>query len=449
MYQAYMKLRILIIDDDKYFRMALRDLLAPYGLCYEASSESEAINLIQREYFDIALIDMDIDSKKAGLNVLKYTKQKLIHSIILSSQTDESIIEESYLNGCNHFLAKLHYKKYLEPYIHKFRNSLEGKTLSDFFKTSYITQDKTLIEDISEISEINLKNKSVFITGETGVGKSLIGELLHNQTYSKEKPFIHINCSEIQENLMESELFGHIKGSFTGASSDKKGKLELANGGTLFLDEVATMPLKMQQKLLKAIDSHSFYPVGSDTVVHSEFTLITATCEDLFEKIHKELFRKDLFYRISGVNLHIKPLRERKKDIPLLTKFFLSRSPRRFIIKEDAVSLLKEQAWEGNIRELKKYIEILSTHKSGIISKEMINPSRGSISNESTSAFITNNQLDYIEQNGLRSFIKLIEEESIIKSMNKHQGKITHAIKELGISTSAFYRIFNNLKINI
>jgi DNA-binding NtrC family response regulator len=442
------KIKILLIDDDKYFRMALKQLLSPHAICIEVESEAQAIDIINNEYFDMALIDMDIDGPKSGLKILKQTKIKKIHSIILSSQTEEATIEEAYLGGCDHFLAKLHYRTHLEPYIHKFKNSLSGTQLQKFFTSEFITQDTEIIENVSNISEINLKNKTIFISGETGVGKSLIGELLHSQTYDKSKPFIHINCSEIPENLIESELFGHTKGSFTGAINDKMGKLELANGGTLFLDEIGTMSIAMQQKLLKALDTHTFYPVGSQKEVHSDFTLITATCDDLFEKIHKNEFRKDLFFRVSGINLHIKPLRERPNDIPLLTKHFIKKSPRRFIIKDDALELLQTQEWPGNIRELKKYIEVLSSRRDGIINSKHLNFPANKLVNEQ-SGHITQSQQKYITEHGLRDFIKLVEEESIKQSLKKHHGKITHTIRELRISASAFYRIFNNLKINI
>ena len=439
------KIHILIADDDKYFRMPIKELLDSEAIITEAESETEAMALIEQHYFDIALIDMDIDGPKSGINILQKTKIKGIHSIILSSQNDDAIIEEAYNSGCDHFLAKLHYRTHLPPYIHKYKNKLFGNNTDQFFENSYITNDIDLRTKIDEICQISLKGKSILITGETGVGKSLIGKLFHEQTYDETKPFIHINCSEISETLMESELFGHKKGAFTGALQDKKGKLELAHGGTLFLDEVGTMPPSMQQKLLKALDQKSFYPVGSDKEIHCEFTLITATCDDLFDLIHQEKFRKDLFYRISGLNLHIKSLKERREDIPKLIQFFLNSSPRRIIIKSEAVEKMKLNSWPGNIRELKKYVEYLSMKNKGIISEEdIIFGNTGTILNDQS--YLTTEQKEYISTYGLRDFMKKIEEESLKSTLDKHKGKITHVIKELKISSSAFYRIFENLK---
>ena len=441
------KIRILIADDDKYFRIALKDQVSVYGICEEAESELQAIEKIQNNHYDLAIIDMDIDGEKSGLNILKKTKLLPTHSIILSSQNDERIIEEAYIAGCDHFLAKLHYKKYLEPYIYKFINNIQGKETSSLFNSKFITHDEQLKEQILNICEMNLKNKTVFISGETGVGKSLVAEVLHSQTYDNTKPFVHLNCSEISENLIESELFGHEKGAFTGAINKKIGKLELANGGTLFLDEIATMPITMQQKLLKALDTHSFYPVGSNKEIKSEFTLITATCEDLFEKIHKNEFRKDLFFRVSGINLDIKPLRERVDDIPLLIRHFINSSARKIIIKDQAIEQLKQRPWTGNIRELKRKIELLSTNKHGIIENILEAESQTFLNENEQNQLLTRSQQDFIKSFGLKKFIQEIEQLSLKDSLSRNQGKITHTIKELQISTSAFYRIFENLKI--
>lgn len=442
------KLRILICDDDKYFRMALKDLIIDDGLVDETSNESQAQELLAKNHYDLAIIDMNIDGPLSGIKILKLTKLRRIHSIILSSQTNDEIIEQAYENGCDHFLSKSQYRTYLAPYILKYKKNHFENDLTTFFDTKYLTQDEELKNKIQELCKINLKNKSIFITGETGVGKSLIGELLHHQTYDSNRPYIHLNCAEIPENLIESELFGHEKGSFTGADSKKIGKLELANGGTLFLDEIGTMPLSMQQKLLKALDQKNFYPVGSNKPTYSEYTLISATCDNLFEKILKDEFRKDLFFRVSGINLDIKPLRYRRNDIPLLIRYFIQKSHRRFIIKEDAIEKLSQYDWPGNTRELKKKIDLLSTTEKGIIRGQDLQLDSQSQLNQNN-VWLTSQQKEFISQNGLREFITLIEEECLKTTLEKNQGKITRTIKDLGISASAFYRIFNKTQITI
>lgn len=438
-------LNILIVEDDKYFRLALKEELTDYGIISEASNKNEAIEKLQREYFDIVLIDLDLDEKNDGIELVKMFKNKKSHVIVLSAKDDDQVTIKSYENGCDHFLNKIYYKKSLKSYFTKYIKNTDQKINTNFFKKHYITQDELLIKNIKELTEINIENKSILITGDTGVGKSYIAKHIHNFTYDSDKPFIHINCSEISDDLIESELFGHLKGSFTGAISDKVGKLSLANGGTLFLDEIGTISISMQKKLLKAIDEKTFYPVGSNKLLKSEFTLITATCEDLFEKIHRNEFRKDFFFRISGFNLTIKSLKERKEDIPLLIKHFIQSSYRRFVIKEETIEMLKEYSWPGNVRELKKTVDNLSLLKKGIIEIDDL-PSvfKNNTSNQSYN-LLTNSQQKNILEYGLKEFIKNVEEEIVNESLIRNNGKITHCIKELQISTSAFYRIFNKL----
>lgn len=439
-------LKILIVDDDSYFRLGLASILSDYGILIEASNAKEATALIEKEHFDLALIDMQMEEDDSGLKVLQKAVKKNIHSIILSSYDNDEVTELAYEYGCHHFLTKLNYSTSLEPYIIKYIKNNKLNILEDFFSKKYITQDKDIIEQIKNLSEVNIKGGTIFISGETGVGKSLIGKQIHELSHKDSEPFIHLNCSEIPENLIESELFGHKKGSFTGAISDKKGRLELAHNGTLFLDEIATMPASMQQKLLKALDEKTFYPVGADKPVKSNFTLISATCEDLFEKVHKDEFRKDLFFRITGLNIDIKPLRNRNKDIPLLIKYFSSTASRRVVIKKEAKEILKSYSWPGNIRELQKTIEVLTLNKSGVITpRDLPIKITSGLESHNGNDWLTDPQKNYITSHGLRNFIKKVEQETILSTLGKYNGKVTTAIKELKISSSAFYRISESL----
>jgi DNA-binding NtrC family response regulator len=441
------KIRILIAEDDRYFRLAIKNILEDHALIDEAATETDAREKLSSNYYDLALIDMQMDNNDSGIQVLKMAKANGVHSIILSSLDCDEITEEAYTNGCDHFLSKLHYKETLETYITKFIKNQDQDLLHNFISKEFITQDKEIIQDLKQLTEVNLRNRCIFITGETGVGKTLIGKLLHRIYHKETEPFVHLNCSEIPENLLEAELFGSKKGSYTGSGQDRKGKLEMANGGTLFLDEVATMPASMQQKLLKAIDEKSFYPVGSERPVSSTFTLITATCEDLFGKIERGEFRRDLFFRINGLNLNIKSLRNRTEDIPLLAKHFAKNSPRRFVIKDDAMALLKSFKWPGNVRELRKQVELLSLKSKGIITAKDL-PTRMDIpEDKASSELLSPSQMDYIRSNGLRKFIKAIEGQAVSDSMQRNNGKVTSSIKELKISASALYRIMDQVHI--
>lgn len=429
-------LSILIIEDDKYARLNLREILQPFGVIDEATDLSEARTRLSAAFYDIVITDIELGDN-SGVEVIPLIVKKGSHCIVVSSFEDDQIIENAYTLGAKHYLSKFKLKDQLPVYINKFLQA-KNERFQKFLSEEFITEDAELISELKSLCGINLKNQSLFISGPTGTGKSLLGKLIHEIT-CPEANLVHFNCSEISENLLESELFGHEKGAFTGADQKKEGKLRQAHGGTLFLDEVATMPLSMQQKLLKALDEKTFYPVGSNTPVRAEFTLITATCENLQQMIAKKLFREDLFYRISGFQFHLKPLSERPNDIELLLKHFQKKAARRFVLKTEAIEQLKKYSWNGNVRELSKLCERFSQSLSGIIDVKEV---QKMISSENTiAAPVSTEWEDFVLNHGLRAFITQLEKRAVEESLKRNNGKITACIKELKISSSAFYRI--------
>jgi DNA-binding NtrC family response regulator len=434
------KLSMLIIEDDKYARLNLREILGPFGVLEEAADIETAFVKLKNQYFDIVITDIELGAG-SGVDVIPTIIQKGSHCIVVSSYESEDVIEKAYTLGASHYLSKHKLRDQLPVYIHKFLQG-KGARFEKFLAEEFITQDLETIQDLKAICEINLKNQNLFISGPTGTGKSLLGKLIHDITHP-EAPLVHLNCSEVSETLLESELFGHEKGAFTGADQKKDGKLKLANGGTLFLDEVATMPLSMQQKLLKALDEKTFYPVGSSTPITSNFTLVSATCEGILEKIQRKEFREDLYFRLSGFHINLKPLNERIEDIDLLVKFFQKKSSRRFVIKPEALEALKDYAWPGNIRELSKVCERFSQSLTGIVNlnlvKKTIIPHTTAVS-----AHQLHGWEEYVQNHGLRSYISHIEKRAVEEAMKRNNGKITASIKELKISSSAFYRILQD-----
>lgn len=434
-------LSFLIIEDDKYARLNLREILQSYGIIEEAADVQQARAKLLLRPYDIVLTDIEL-GEGSGVELISEIVKKGSHCIVVSSYEGDETIEKAYTLGAKHYLSKFKLKDQLPVYINKFLQAKQAK-FEKMLEEEFITQDEELISDLKKLCEINWKNQSLFITGPTGTGKSLLGKLIHEITHS-EANLVHLNCSEVAENLLESELFGHEKGAFTGADQKKDGKLKLAHGGTLFLDEVATMPMSMQQKLLKALDEKTFYPVGSSTPVRSDFTLITATCEDLQEKMLRKEFREDFFHRISGFQFHLKSLSERPLDIDLLVRHFQANSSRRFVIKPEAMQLLKKHSWPGNVRELRKTCERFSNGGSGIVDAQLISKMLGVEAKQQATIEIWE---EHVFQHGLKSYISMIEKKAVEESLKRNNGKITACIKDLKISSSAFYRILQENKL--
>jgi DNA-binding NtrC family response regulator len=428
-------LSFLIIEDDKYARLNLREILMPYGAIDEAIDLDEAKNKLSGRLYDIVITDIEL-GEGSGIDIIASVVKKGSHCIVVSSYEGEEIIEKAYTLGAKHYLSKHKLKDQLPVYIQKFIHTREAK-FEKILKEDFITQDEELISELRRLCDINWKNQTLFISGPTGTGKSLLGKLIHEVTHP-EANLVHLNCSEVAENLLESELFGHEKGAFTGADQKKEGKLKLAHGGTLFLDEVATMPMSMQQKLLKALDEKTFYPVGSSTPVKSDFTLITATCEDLHDKMAKKEFREDFYHRISGFQFHLKSLSERPNDIELLIRHFQKNASRRFVIKAEAIELLKKHSWPGNIRALKKTCDRFSQGVSGIIDTTVVGKTLGI---EVAQPQVTQGWEEHVFQHGLKAYISQLEKKAVEEALKRNNGKITACIKDLKISTSAFYRI--------
>ncbi len=436
-------LSFLIIEDDKYARLHLREILRPYGVVDEAPDLDLARERVMKGRYDIVITDIEL-GEDSGVDLIGLIVQKGFHCIVVSSYECETTIERAYTLGARHYLSKVKLKDQLPVYIRKFLDAREAK-FERILQEEFITRDPSLLGELRRLGEINWKGQSLFISGPTGTGKSLLGKLIHQLTHP-EANLVHLNCSEVAENLLESELFGHEKGAFTGADQKKDGKLKLAHGGTLFLDEVATMPLSMQQKLLKALDEKTFYPVGSSVPVKAEFTLVTATCEDLREKMARKEFREDLYHRIAGFRFHLKPLCERPGDIELLVKHFQKLSPRRFAVRPAALALLKKHSWPGNIRELQKTCERFSQGGAGIVDENVVLETLGMPTPPTASA---PNWESQVFEEGLRSYIASIERRAVEEALRRNGGKVTASIKDLRISSSAFYRILQEHQLQL
>jgi two-component system response regulator PilR (NtrC family) len=352
------------------------------GEHYDVTSSSDGhagIACIDKDIFDLVITDMKMP-KVDGFELLKKIKEispETLVIMITAFGTTETAIEAMKLGAYDYINKPFkidEIRLIVKKAIEKKRLREELSLLREQIKTSYsleniIGKSAKMQDMFSIIPKIAQSNSNVIIIGESGSGKELVAAALHNLSLRREKNFVTINCAAFPEGLLESELFGHMKGSFTGALYNKQGLFEIADGGSLLLDEIGEMPINLQAKLLRVIESGMFRRVGGTNDIKVDVRIISATNKNIKEEIEAGRFREDLYYRLNVVPINIPPLRERKEDIPLLADHFLrkiSHVPKR--ITPEAMKLLLEYPWKGNVRELENVIERIAL----LIDKEEI-----------------------------------------------------------------------------
>jgi len=376
--------RIIIIEDEQSIRNVLKNILKDENKDYivdEASDGLEAIEKISSNQYDLALCDIKMP-KADGLEVLIKSKELdyNLPFIMISGHGDLDTAVECIKNGAYDYISK---PPDLNRLLTTIRNGLnkkdlehQNKILKNKVQKKYnmIGESNELLKIEEIISKVAPTNSRVLITGENGTGKELVAHSIHNKSSRVKIPIVEVNCAAIPSELIESELFGHEKGSFTSANKQKKGKFEIANGGTIFLDEIGDMSLSAQAKVLRALQENKITRVGGEKDINIDVRVIAATNKNLEKLISEEKFREDLYHRISVIKIHVPPLRNRKEDIPLLIDFFLNsicieQGIRKKIIDQDAIKLLTEKKWTGNIRQLRNIVERLIILSENSISK--------------------------------------------------------------------------------
>jgi transcriptional regulator with PAS, ATPase and Fis domain len=298
---------------------------------------------------------------------------------------------------------------------------------------------------LSLIKKVAPTDATVLIMGESGTGKELVATSIHENSLRKSKPFIKLNCAAIPAELLESELFGHEKGAFTGATKFKPGKFDMADEGTLFLDEIGDMPLKLQSKILRVIQEQEFYRVGGSSTVKVDVRFIASTNQNLEKMVQEGAFREDLYYRLNVFTLHLPPLRERKEDIPLLVDRFLQELPKRVEISSIALQMIMAYSWPGNIRELKNVIESAAV----IAENGFIEPAQlpGSITGPFNSTY--SNEVSLPVNLSLDERINEIEKSMIIEALRKTGGVQVRATELLGINQRSLWHRIKKHKIDV
>lgn len=437
------KPRILLVDDDKNTANGLRKILLQDG--YDAScafTGNEALNLIETGHFNIIITDMKLPDI-SGLSIIEKAKKKDndITVVMITAFSSVQNAIDAMKKGADDYLTKpvnideleLILKRIWERQLLVLQNKELRQQLNDKYDFSGIIGNTPEMQDLFKtITEIAPTEASVLIYGETGTGKELIANAIHYNSDRKDKPFIALHCASLSEGVLESELFGHEKGAFTGAISQRRGRFELANGGSLFLDEIGEMNSHVQVKLLRVLETGRFERVGGERTLESDVRIIAATNKDMDKEIEEGRFREDLYYRLNVINLRLPPLRERKEDIGLLIDSFLLKysAKNKKDIKgftSQSVKMLNNYNWPGNVRELENTIERAVV----MAKKEFIEPNNLP-SNINVYSRKTRMETFHIP---LGATMKDIEKKIILETLQTTNGSKSKAARILGIST--------------
>jgi len=442
-----MKASILIVDDEKVVRENLAQYLSDNYKTYTAANGNEALKIITVNN-DIEVILSDIKMPEmdgiALLDKVLSSNRNIVTIFMTSFSTVESAVEAMKKGAFDYMTKPLDLTK-LEITI---KNALENKNLKSEnillkqkiksnFNTASIIGDSDEIKEIMElIKRVSSTNATVLVQGESGTGKELVANVLHYNSSVADGPFIKVNCSALAEGVLESELFGHEKGAFTGAMFMKKGRFELADGGTLFLDEIGDLPPSIQVKLLRFLQESTFERVGGTKTLKVDIRIISATNKDLETLVKEGKFRDDLYYRLKVVTIDVPSLSQRKEDIPLITEVYLKKfteihNKHTKGISADAMKIINNYDWPGNIRELMNCIESSVVMTIG-----------DEITVESLPPFITMKKRQSTK-NSVNDNLFEIEKKAILNAMNKTGGNKAEAARILEIGLRTLYRKLN------
>lgn len=452
-----MKAKILVVDDEESIREFLEIMLKKEG--YEVTLAEDGLKakeLVQKKSFDMIISDLQMPNM-TGIELLKFIRQnypEILFMMITAFGTTETAVEAMKM-GAYDYLTKpfkidevrINIANALKSKNLEFENRTLKKELNKEFSFQNMIGNSPAMHHVFDlVKRVSQAPTNILVTGESGTGKEVIAKAIHYNGPLKEKPFVTINCGAIPENLMESEMFGHKKGSFTGAVADKPGLFEVADGGTLFLDEVGELPLTIQVKLLRALQERIIRRVGSTEDTKVEVRIIAATNRNLEEMVQKGTFRQDLYYRLNVIHIRTPSLRERKEDIPILALHFLKKFNGKLnkninSISDETMEILKKYEYPGNVRELENLIERTVALEAGAtILPESLPPL---VSTPTGRKMASSHEIEITDDGvELDKIMGQIEKELIIKAIHQAGGIKKKAAKLLKITfRSMRYRI--------
>lgn len=461
-----MKPRILVVDDEESIREFLEIMLRKEGYeitCVEDGQK--AIDILKKKTFDLIISDLQMPNV-TGIELLKHCREAypdVLFMMITAFGTAESAVEAMKMGAYDYITkpfkideVRINIANALRSKNLEVENRVLRKELQKEYSFQNLVGNSEAMHKIFDlIRKVSDSPTNILVTGESGTGKEMVAKAIHYNSPMKDRPFVSVNCGAIPENLVESELFGHKKGSFTGASSDKEGLFEVADGGTLFLDEIGELPLNSQVRILRAIQERTIRRVGGTDDIKVEVRIIAATNRDLEQMVQQGTFRQDLYYRLNVINIRTPGLRERRDDIPLLAVHFLNKYNERFgksiqNISKEAMDLLKKYDFPGNVRELENIIERTVALESGATVlpeslPQFVNTPTGRKMVSSDGIEITDDGID------LQKVLDQLEKELLVKAIHQANGVKKRAAKLLSITfRSMRYRVekFNLGKID-
>lgn len=451
------KPKILIIEDDESIRTQMKWALIEDYEIFLAADDNTAMKLIGRERPPLVTLDLGLppapEDTSEGLRLLGHILQFAPGTkvIVVTGNPEKIAALNAVSSGAHDFFTKpvnieelkvilrrAYYVHTLETEYRALQQQLKSQSFGEMAGISQGMQ-----EIFTTIRKVSTTDVPVFITGESGTGKELAARAIHNHSVRYDKPFIPINCGAIPENLMESELFGHEKGAFTGAHIQRKGRFELAQDGTLFLDEIADMPLSLQVKLLRFLQDHKVERVGGREAIDIDVRVVAATNRDIKKLVEEGKFREDLYYRLAVVTIELPPLRARGDDMLLLSKTFLQRfaingkGPKSF--SQEAIEAMNVHTWPGNVRELENKIQRAITFAEGPV----ITPADLGLTEtcEKTSPSFTSQASDF------KKAREELEMKFINVAVQKHNGNISKVAEELGLSRPTMHQLIKKYNI--
>ena len=441
---------VLVADDDNYIRLFLKETLEGKGFQVELAEDgAQALTMIQELQPDLVLTDLKMP-KKDGLELLKDVSQmeRTVGIIIITAYGTVETAVNAMKDGAFDYLTKpfsiteieSRLKRYFELNdLRKENRALKNKLKAHEVRTEMVGQSPEISSVLEIVKMVSKSDAPVFIRGESGTGKELVATAIHNHSDRVDKPFHQLNCAAIPENLLESTLFGHVQGAFTGASKTTRGIFEEADGGTLLLDEVSEIPIGLQAKLLRVLQEQKFTKVGSHSPIRVDVRIIATTNRDIDDMVRDGSFREDLFYRLNVVPLNVPPLRERAGDIPLLFDHFVTHFCNKYgqpkkEITADTVRYLERYDWPGNIRELKNNTERAVLFAESSLKLELAHffPAGGESYGRDSQTI------------GGNATLAEVEKQAILTTLEKTDQNRTQAAKILGISVKT---LRNKLKL--